>query len=667
MKLKNKIFNYFVVSPSVAGGMPRVLLSPMTMSPKIARQLIEKQFKKEGQPRLPNGMILHVCYDYDSERIYVPNAHEFSPDTMQPLLLAAEVRITKDFGGFSHRPPINGSPLSSLRVRSLNSFPHAKEVISQHYGGKLFKDLPVIEASLARMPNTLKSLPEVYRDSDFGGGYIGPAFASSVSFVEEIDVEGRKRKEPINLLSQAPPFILINISSSDKKSPPTATEKEWVVLSGYRDYLHDEKTSSEEKNISGSINKFADLYAIKRFLYLGWSFEEVSTTFLSAVTNVGTLFRGIDRIMMAVDSLREEGYKDVAAIPYYLTFKIDETFPIKLDNIIDKSTGIIRTEKQYANFVILDYDRQNGHVLIESPAFVSPDICTRILKAKSQPFIARYNPCVNKMDIKSTGQSFNDLRRNGSQLKKIKGIVQSDLTPEQVKDLDFRGGELASGISSVDPRVYNVRRISDYLYATDYIQDMCEEYEIPFKDFDVIIGPIAQILGSGTQGGFMDANAFAKSKIKAPFEISKGVFMSPPVIFINSMDNPSYAEQTETLIHEYRHYLYGIQHPDYKKKYGRPKEKHGQSDYEHWYNYFTDPNEVAAHKKEIKFELGLGKSYDDIIRAKVGGIITMENYPIAMKFREMVQEAMSEMEEERQINENPEIDINGDIEDITKK
>jgi hypothetical protein len=171
-----------------------------------------------------------------------------------------------------------------------------------------------------------------------------------------------------------------------------------------------------------------------------------------------------------------------------------------------------------------------------------------------------------------------------------------------------------------------------------------------FQDFNVIVGPIERTFGPGTRGGFMDANSFAKSKIKAPFEIAKGIFITPPVIMVNSVEMPNYADQTETLIHEYSHYIFGLKNPNYKMGYGKPK---GNVDYEHWYNYLTDANERVAHKEEIKFELGLGKSFDEIIRNKVGGKITTENYPIALKFKELVHEALEEMEEAEEENEKP--------------
>jgi len=189
-----------------------------------------------------------------------------------------------------------------------------------------------------------------------------------------------------------------------------------------------------------------------------------------------------------------------------------------------------------------------------------------------------------------------------------------------------------------------LRKVSDYYYAADIIQKLCKAKNIEFGDFDVLLGPIEQFMGRGSMGGFMDEKLFKKSKLPIPLEIQKGVFVSPPIMFINTVEIPSYSDQTETIIHEYTHYIYNLQHPNYEIPYG--KRKKGM-DYEYWYKYLTDPNEREAHKKEIKYELLTGKSYDEIIRDKVGGRITTENYPIAKKFSELVMEVVDEIEAEK--------------------
>ena len=652
MKFKNKIFNYFVIPPLTSGGVPRVFLSPVTMNAKVAKPLMAKQLKKQDGTVLPSGNLLHVCFDYDSGMIYIPNASDFSANQMEPLLKAAEVRITKDFGSFSSRLPIAGSPFSSLRVRSIESFSYAKEIIQKHYKGKIFKTLPVIEVNLGKMPTVLKSLPEEFRkNEEFLGSYISPSFANSITFVDELDNYGRKIKEPRVLLTQKTPFILINVAQNEKRKEPTATEKEWVVLNGYRDYLYDADTSEEEKYAPDDITKFADLYAIKRYLYLGWSFEEVSSYLLRNVQNFGGLIKAIDLLMQAVDSLVQEGYKSPASIPYYITFKINpKMFPLKIESVIDKNTGQINSEIQYKNFLIIDYDMSSGYILIETPAFVSPDICRKVLKAESPPFICKYNSMINKIDIKSERNSVSDLQKNRVQLAKIKGIVRSDLDEEKKDEVVFRGGAQASGENVVNPNIFVVRKISDYHYAADFIKKMCEQNNVPFEDFDVVVGPIENKFGRGTMGGFIDEKLFRKNKWDIPFELEKDIYISPPVMMVNSVEIPSYAEQTETLIHEYRHYIFGLNNPNYEITYDRPKKR---TDYEHWWKYLSDANERAAHKEEIKFELGLGKSYDEIIRNKVGGQITAENYPIALKFAELVKEALKELEEEGETDEKP--------------
>ena len=654
MQIKNKIINYFVFRAE-GSSVPMILSSPITMPNNIAKQLIQKKLKDEKKNNLMSGPVLHVCYDFDSQIIYTLNASDFGEDNYKDLLQAAKLRITQDFESYSARPPVQGSPFSLIRIRSLNSFAYARNTISKHYKGKIFNDIPIIEAFLRRMPTTKEILPPLYSaGKGFMGGYIGTSFAESVSFVEEIDLNGKIKKEPQFLLTQKTPFILIDISQTKEHKTPTASEKEWVVLNAYRDYLNDTNAVKEnEKYISEDLSKFSDLYAIKRLLYLGWPFEQVTSYLMqNSVNNFGELMKSIDLFMTASRSLVEEGYKNVAEVPYYMTFKIDDSFPFKMDTIIDKKTGRVSMENQYPYFLILDYDINTGYVLIETPVFIPPVLCVKVLNAKSNPFISRYNQIVNKMDIKSSDISHKELQSDKMQLEKIKALTEHDLTPEKQKDLDFRSGQMASGENFVNPNIYTIRRVSDYLYAAEFIKDLCDKNGIKFKDFDVVCGPIERVFGRGVQGGFMDNKMFQLNKMKTPTEIEKGIWISPPVMLINSLTIPTAAEQTETLIHEYTHYIYSELHPDYKMQYDS-KQRKGNNDYEYWWNYFEDPNEKEAHINEIKLALGLGKSGDEILREKVGGAININNYPIAIKFKELYEEAVKQIEEEEAKNEKP--------------
>ena len=127
-----------------------------------------------------------------------------------------------------------------------------------------------------------------------------------------------------------------------------------------------------------------------------------------------------------------------------------------------------------------------------------------------------------------------------------------------------------------------------------------------------------------------------QNNMEIPFPLTDDISISPPVIFVNSVENPSYPEQTEILIHEYKHYINGIMHSEHELDYEMPV----GDDINSWYAYLTNPDEVEATKAGIKFDLQLGKSSDEIIGCKFGGKITIENYQIALKFSELVQESM---------------------------
>lgn len=656
MKLKNKIINYYVGLPSEAGGSPRVFSSPITINDKIARDLINKQLKTQNKPALQSNFpLLHVCYDYDSSILYIPNSQDFSRDQINSLLPAAKLRISNDFGGYANRPPIEGSPFSSIRVRSINSFGFTRKVISEHFGGKVFKDMPVIEAFLDRMPRTLKSLPEIFKNPKYLGGYISPSQMESVTFVDDIDLKGNKRREPKVLLTQKPPFILINTSVTDQRKEPSASEKEWVVLEGYRNYLYDGETvQKEEKYIGEDLSSFADLYAIKRQLYAGWPFEEVCAYLLDEVNNFGSLMKAIDRLMSAAVSLAKEGHRNPAEIPYYISFATDKDFPFNIASLINDQ-GKINVSNQYPFFIIMDYDVNTSNVLIRTPVYLPPHICTKVLKAKGSPLITHYNPFINKIDVKGEPHSYSSALQERNQLGKIKSIIGNGLGEDKKKTLGFRVGDMARGRSSVDPNITIMRRISDYPMACDFIKKVCKEYGVEFKDVNVVVGPMEQIMGRGALGGFMDAKLFKQNKMKIPFELTKDIWISPPIIMVDSVTHPSYADQTDTLSHEYTHNIYSILHPEYSVTYNMSDKEKGKAEdeYKTWFKYFTDPSEIEAHKVNIRFELGMGKSYDEIIRNKVGGAITMENYPIALKFAQLVKEVMEQMEKEKESNEEP--------------
>lgn len=662
MKIRNQIINYFVASP-LSGRTPIVFLAPVTMNAQVAKVLLDKQLKKQGQEKyIAKKTLLHVCYDLDSGQLYVPNAQEFTKDSIRPLLQAAQVRITKDFGGYKNTQVIDGSPFSSIRVRSLNSFEHVRATVEKTFKGRVHTDIPVIEANLARMPKTQKTLPSLYHDNkNYVGGYISPSVAPSITFIDEFENDGKKRKNPVNLLTQSTPFILIDISSVVGAK---GSEKENAVLNGYRDYLYDtEAVKENESYVPDDLSSSAHLFALKRSLYLGWPFEEVCSLHMESVNNFGQLIMAINRLMEAAYALEDEGYTNPSRVPYYYSFKVDlKTFPIRLNSMMQNESQI-NPNLQIDNFRIIDYDKTNENILIESPVYINSELCMKVLRAKSRPLIAHFNPAMNTVDIKSQAGTLKEAERGGTQVPKIKALISHDLKilePTRDKNApfpNFRTDEKARGVSLSDGETSHLRRISDYYYAYDFIQKMCKERGLKFIDVPVLIGPLDRIFGNGVQGGFMGKKQFIDGKIKIPHEIVKGIFVEPPIIAVNSTTMPSYAEQTETLIHEYSHNLFSITNPEHEHEYNKDPQLKDKDNARYWDLYLSDPDERLAHKEEIKFELRSGKSVDEIIRNKVGGSVDIDNhsrnYPIALKFRELVQEAVRELEMEEGYDEKP--------------
>lgn len=622
MIVRNQIVSYFVDQSDP----PRVFMSPVTMSSEVASKIIQSELNGFSKAKLSGKKLLHVCFDRDSEIIYLPNAYRFTKEQLEPLLLAAKYYIQLGWGGYKMVPPIEGSPFSSLRVRSVKSFGYVYDSIREHFDDDV-NDLVVIEANLSRMTATVKQLPPIYKNNkNYSGGIIN----SQVTFIDEIDLKGKRRDKPIRLLTVEPPFILIDISPSVEV---TSTEKEWAVLSGYRDYVSQYKNVIRENDF---ISSFAPLYAAKRYLYMGWTFEEVCKVLLECVKDFGGLMKGIRDLLSTAERLSQEGCDNHAKDPYYIAFKIDSnTFPLDF-----------RKDNRNPIFSIEYYDPESHHVIIRSVAFVDSDLCFKILKSKSRPYIVKYNTHINKIDVKVQDSIHRELSAKTNIPIKIKNMI---LKENNLENVDFRSDKRSRSISLSSNEFCNVRMMSDYHYAKDHIEVMCKERGVDFEDIQVVVGPIERIFGRGVQGGFMGEEQFKKSKLKTPFQIEKGLYVNPPIIAVNSESMPSYAAQTETLIHEYSHKLYSIMNPCHEHLYNKDKGLKDRDPRKYWDLYLGDEDEKLAHQEEIKFELISGKSVDEIVRDKIGGAITQDNsnqtYITAITFKEMVDQVVEKMED----------------------
>lgn len=595
-----KIVNYFITSSF--NNSSRCFRSPLTINHSVALVLLRRQFREEMCAPL-----MHVCFDTLSKRIYVLNSSMFSEEEYQLLLDTAKMKILKDFGNYKNSAIIKGSPYSSFRIRDISDFHYAKSVISQ--------PLTIVEANLDRMPTTRSTLPKIYSKYT---NFMGSLINQDVDFIDEIDDNGAKRDKGILLERQLAPFVLINTSHA---SNPSSIEKEHIILSAYRDLLSKDGVNFDE------IDQHTDLYKIKSHLCLGWSFEEMSSVLLRDVNDFGELIIKLQRLLTAVDSLVEDGYKDVAAQNYYTCFKMSENFPIKLSSIMDLTWTKTHSEKKIKGFEIVDFDHSNYFITLRTPVFIPPEVCKKVFKIDSDVSIYQYNPIIKKIDIKTSQ------RANVNQHNKILKIIATD---EKINSSECRMNASSMGEWAVNPNVFNIKKVSDYLYVYNHIRKQCEESSVTFKDLDVIVGPIEKLMGKGSQGGFVTDQILSEKQIKFPYHIEDGISLNPPAILINSITEPSCVQQITTLLHEYRHYVYSRVNMYHKNKYEGFANKTGDNRLKEWHNYFSDPNEVKAHSEEIKFELMIGKSEDEIIRDKVGGAITVDNYPIAIAFKKLV-------------------------------
>lgn len=615
--IQNQIVNYFVDLFTL-----RVFQSPVTMNSEAASRVLSKEYSFKTSLR----NLFHVCFDKDSKIIYTPNKEKFMDEQIEPALQAVKYHITKDWGDFKMFPIIQGSPFSSFRIRSVKSFSYVYEAIVSHFGSDS-PNIPVIEANLARMPETVLNLPKVYHNNkNFSGGLIKDG---SIEFIDEIDIKGDRRKKRLHLFTASAPFILIDTSPHVQTSP---TEKEWAVLSGYRDYMMHYFNGEHEED---KIIQFAPLYAAKRYLYMGWPFEEVCKVFLSCVDNFGSMMKGAFSLLEVCESLEKEGYQNPSFQAYYISFCIDlKTFPF----------SFWKSELQIPFFEIIEFNDKTSEIIIKSNFYIDSNLCSKILKATSRPYIVRYNPTVDCIDVKSNSSFHKELLIKSQIPNKIKKLIERDSGKLNLK---FRSDKRSKAESLSSNEMCHLRKISEYYYATDYIKAMCESRGQDFEDIDVLIGPIERIFGRGVQGGFMGEKEFEKSKLKTPYQIEKGLYVSPPIIAVNSDSMTSYASQTETLIHEYSHKLFSKTNPEHEHLYNKDPRLKDKNSQKYWELYLSDEDEELAHKEEIRFELESGKSVDEIVRDKVGGAITKNNvqrtYMIALRFKEIVDDVVKEI------------------------
>ena len=606
LDVKNRIINYFSIQSSVSKS-PVVYKCPLTIDKSVAKELLLKQF---DNLKIDNGL-LHVCYDCESEIVYVLNSEDFNFEILNVLLKSVRLRLNKDFPSKSSFNIVYGSPYSLIRFRSVDSFPKAKSFFPD-----LDLNIKILEANLSRMPLTLSQVSN--KNEEFLGGYI----QHSVDFLESIDKNGNILADVKNLIRMDEPFILINTCPRNN-SYVKHTEKEWVVISCLRDI------TQKNKQTDSYIENNSDLYTLRYYLGEGWSFEEACCAFMDGVVDFENFLLRSSRLNLVLEDIISNGFFQEKR-NYYISMKISENFPLDLKSIIDLSSMTIRKDLQLDFFKIIDIDISDSIIIIETPLFLSADLCKSVFNLAFEPFICHYNPKTSKVDIKN----------NGALSKKQAFKIIEFITNDEGLDspIEFSYSDYSRGAWYVNPNVFNMRKISDYFNACSYIKKMSDRYSVSFNDLDVIVGPIESVMGEGSQGGFV-------SKVDGgKLQLDENICIIPPCILINSVTMPSYSEQAETLVHEYRHYIYGLQNPFYEKTYGDMHDKSGDMFLIEWDKYMGDENEKEAHKEEILYGLFIGKSIDEMIRDKVGGKITVENYIIALRYKDLVEDVIKNTE-----------------------
>jgi hypothetical protein len=586
VKIKNQIINYFI--DLHIENPPKVFKFTLAMDHKIAKKIIEDKINVKISSKL-----LHIGYDNDSEIIYIINSENFNKEQIETGIQSVKYYLLKEHKNIKNYSPIYGSPFSSLRLRYIDNFGYVKQSIKDHFN-HIIENLPVIEANLERMPSTINKLPAIYKNQNYYGGLIDSDFCKEISFIDEINTNGGKRTKEMNLLTIQTPFILINISNGVCNS---FEEKEWAIISGYRDYLNN-------LGVTNKIDSFAPIYAAKRFMYLGWSFEEICNVFLDCITN-------FNELNLAASYL-QEAKKQIQNKENYVYY-------IYIDKKIDLENN--------ANFT---FHYNEKYTIIESKVCIKKDLCEKIFHTLTA-FTTRYDVNENKLQINKNKDNILSIIEN--LIKKKHNIKELHIEKNKTGDFSYR-------------------KISDYSWAKNCIINMCKNRNIDFEDVPVVVGPIEDLFGSGTQGGFMGEQQFKNNKIKTPYEIKKGVVISPPVIMVNSRTIPSYAAQTEVLIHEYSHKIFENQNPFYTHLYNKDPKLKESNPLKYWELYLTDEDEIIAHKEEIKFGLIAGKSIEEIIRDKIGGAINKNNYKlsyeIAIMFKKIIDEVVIDLGEKNE-------------------
>ena len=644
-KKLNDYVNYYVFEPSSRGGSPDVLKAPFAMSSKVAREQFSKQCVKKGLKPY-QGAVIYVRLDLASGRLYLPelgNLAEINTDQAKTMFDAVKLSASMEFGSLPAQPPIAGEPTKVLRVRAISDFSASAKFIRSHLKEESLSDnftnLPVVEANLSIMPETVKLLPENYRDLKASGGYIGPDDTNAVGFMIDDNSGGSTKNRQIHI--QKTPFILINTSPAARIGE---SDKERVVVTGYKDF--------STRGINSSVVSPVGKYTVKYLLYMGYSFKDICSSFLttSLISDFGDLMHRGAYLLSAAKDLKKSGYADPASNKIYYCFKIDSTFPFKFKLNMPGRPYPTNAPGQSELITVVHFDPEKSILIFKTPLYFTDDICNKILNDKAVITRCEYDPTVKKVKTDEPPLAMDSQSRYSTPVISI-DMKNSGITEDAKPKFEER--------HRIEGQ-FTKRKVSDYYQAMDLITNLIKKLnagpkKVEFHDMPVIVGPWEKIMGFA--GGYTNMARIKTMKLPVPLQPIRGVdwYVMPPFIMIDNSKSSSVADQTHIIIHEYRHHIneqLGVESPSYDVM---SKSKDIDEAVKKRLVYLNSPDERESHVEQMQYLLGIGWTKDDVIRHFMGGEpIDMGNMRVAKKYLELVDEAMrrSNAAEEESIGED---------------
>lgn len=626
-KKNNEYVNYYAFEASSPGGSPEVMKSPLAIGSSIALEMYSKQLVKKGLKPY-SGEVLYVRLDLASGRLYLPelvNLKSMDSDQARSLFDAIKLSSSMEFGSLPAQPLIAGDPGKVIRVRSISDFSSSAKFIKAHLNEESLSDkfvnLPVVEANLSIMPETIKSLPGNYSDVKTQGGYIGPEDVVAISFSINDGSDGRAKSRQIHI--QKTPFILVNTAPA---SHIGESDKERIVVTGYKDFC----TRGSSSSIVSPVGK----YTVKYLLYMGYSFKDICSSFINTnqVSNFGEMMQMGAYLLSAARDLKKGGYKDPSLNKIYYCFKIDESFPFKFK--LNMPGRPYPSAGQSELMSVVHFDPEKSTVIIKTPLYLTESICLNILKAKDTITRCEYDPTDKKIKTDEPTSSLD------SQSRYTTSVISSDMKNSGITNktnVKFEERHRVEG-------QFTKRMVSDYYQAMDLITNLIkklgnESKKVEFNDMPVIVGPWKKV--SGFSGGYV--SRIRNQKMTFPLQAIPGVdwYMDPPFIMIDNSDSSSVADQTHIVIHEYRHHLneqLGIESPTYDVL---SKSNNMDEAMRKQLVYLASPDERESHIEQMQYLLGIGWTKDDLVKHFLGGdSVNMRNMRVARKYLEFADEAI---------------------------